>query len=145
MLALYLRPCLNGSKHCDVHIRLSGLFGVRPRSLQLMCSSSLHSLEILRQHLIRRGSGSTWETHTHTHISVLIQRRKSVHYHHRNKIFWRTFLASKKTFQAGGGYKSLMKTKKTICTTDIFLLWPPFFSAKKVLHWSRAVYVFFSQ
>ena len=39
---------------------------------------------------------------------------------------------TKKTFQAGGGYKNLIKTRKTISTTEIFPLWPPlFFWAKK--------------
>ena len=70
-------------------------------------------------------------------------REKSVHNHHRKKIFWRTFLASRKTFQAGGGYKNPIKTRKTISTTEIFPLWTPFFRQKKVLHWSRAVYAFF--
>ena len=36
-----------------------------------------------------------------------------------------------------------MKTRNTTSTTEIFPLWPPFFSQRKVLHWSRAVYAFF--
>ena len=56
----------------------------------------------------------------------------SAHDHHRKKIIWGTFLTSKKTFQISGAYKILMKTRKTISTTEIFPLWPPFFfSAKK--------------
>ena len=41
--------------------------------------------------------------------------------------------------------KSPIKTRKAISTAEIYPLWPPFFSAKKVPHWSRAVYAFFSQ
>ena len=33
--------------------------------------------------------------------------------------------------RSGGGYKIPMKTRKTISTTEIFPLWPPFLSAKK--------------
>ena len=40
------------------------------------------------------------------------------------------------------GTKTLQKPGKTISTTEIFPLWPPFFSAK-VPHWSRAVYALF--
>ena len=49
----------------------------------------------------------------------------------------------RKTFQVSGGYKAPTKTRKTISTTEIFPLWPPFFRQRKVLHWSRAVYAFF--
>ena len=70
------------------------------------------------------------------------REEKSVHDHHRKKIFWGTFLASKKTFQASGGYKNPIKTRKTISTTEIFPLWTPFFLQRKVLHWSKVVYGF---
>ena len=43
------------------------------------------------------------------------------------ELFW----PQRKTFQAGGGYKNPVKTRKTISTTEIFPLWAPFFSAKK--------------
>ena len=75
--------------------------------------------------------GVSEKTRPWPEISVCLQRRKSVHNHHRKKTIWRTFLASKKTFQAGGGYKNPIKTKKTISTTEIFPLCTPFFSAKK--------------
>ena len=60
------------------------------------------------------------------------------------KSFGELFWSQRKTFQAGGGYKNPMKTRKTISTTEIFPLWPPFFfRQRKVLHWSRAVCAFF--
>ena len=62
------------------------------------------------------------------------REEKSVHYHHRKKIFWRTFLASKRNFPDRWKNKS---------TTEFFSLWPPFSRQRKVLHWSRAVYAFF--
>ena len=81
-------------------------------------------------------------------VSHIGREEKSVHDHHRKKIFWRTFLASKRTFQAGGGYKSPIKTSKAISTTEIFPLWPPFCSAKRssalcflfpsIGHWSSS-------
>ena len=55
------------------------------------------------------------------------------------ELFW----CQRKTFQAGGGYKNPIKIRKTISTTEIFPLWPPFFRQSKVLLWSRAVYAFF--
>ena len=36
-----------------------------------------------------------------------------------------------KPFQAGGGYKNPIKTRKIISTTEIFPLWTPLFSGKK--------------
>ena len=42
---------------------------------------------------------------------LILQRRKNVHNHHRKKIFWRTLLASKKNFQACGGYKKPHKNQ----------------------------------
>ena len=48
----------------------------------------------------------------------------------RNR-FGELFWPQRKTFQAGGGYKNLIKTTKTISTTEIFPLWTSFFSAKK--------------
>ena len=74
----------------------------------------------------------------------LFAEKKNVHDHHRKKIIWKTFLASKRnTFQVGGGYQNPMKTRKTISTTESFLCGPHFFWQRKVLHWSRAVYAFF--
>ena len=58
------------------------------------------------------------------------------------KSFGELFWPQGKTFQAGGGYKNPIKTKKAISTTEIFPLWTPFLSEKKVLHRSRAVYAF---
>ena len=55
---------------------------------------------------------------------------KSVHYHER-KSFGELFWPQRKTLQVGGGYKNRMKSRKTTSTTEIFPLWPPFFSAKK--------------
>ena len=47
------------------------------------------------------------------------------------KSFGELFWPKRKTFQASGGYKNPIKTRKTISTTEIFPLWTPFFSAKK--------------
>ena len=48
------------------------------------------------------------------------------------KSFGEPFWPLRKPFQAGGGYKNPIKTRKTISTTEIFPLWTPFiFSAKK--------------
>ena len=47
------------------------------------------------------------------------------------KSFGELFWPQRKTFQAGGGYKNPIKTRKTISTTEIFPLWPPFFSGKE--------------
>ena len=46
----------------------------------------------------------------------------------KRKSFGELFWPQRNTFQAGGNTK---KTRKTISTTEIFPLWPPFFSAKK--------------
>ena len=46
------------------------------------------------------------------------------------KSFGELFWPQRKTFQAGGGYKNPIKTRKDH-TTEIFPLWTPFFSAKK--------------
>ena len=59
------------------------------------------------------------------------------------KSFGELFLPQRKAFQAGGGYKNPIKTRKTISTTEISPLWTPFFLQRKVLHWSKAVYGFF--
>ena len=59
------------------------------------------------------------------------------------KSFGELFWPQRKTFQVGGGYKNPMETRKTISTTEIFPLWPPFFRQRKVLHWSRVVNAFF--
>ena len=47
------------------------------------------------------------------------------------KLFGELFWPQRKPFQAGGGYKNPIKTRKAISTTEIFPLWTPSFSAKK--------------
>ena len=59
------------------------------------------------------------------------------------KSFGELLCPQRKPFQAGGGYKNPMKTRKTISTTEIFPLWPPLCRQREVLHWSRAVHAFF--
>ena len=73
------------------------------------------------------------------------REEKSVHNHHRKKIFWTTFLASKKNFPRRWRIqKNLIKTRKAISTTEIFPLWTPFFSAKKSSALEQGgVYAFF--
>ena len=59
------------------------------------------------------------------------RRKKSVQDPHRKKIFWGTFLASKQTFQAGGGYKDPIKTRKTHLYHRNLSSVAPFFSSEK--------------
>ena len=47
------------------------------------------------------------------------------------KIFWGTFLASKKNFPGRWWIQKPDETRKTISTTKIFPLWPPFFFGKE--------------
>ena len=63
----------------------------------------------------------------------------------RKSIMEKFFWPQRKTFQAGGGYKNPIKTRKaTIHPPKSFPLWTPLFLQKeKVLHWSRAVFGFF--
>ena len=60
------------------------------------------------------------------------REEKSVHCHHRKKIFWGTFLASKKNFPGWWWiHKPYENQEKPTSTTELFPLLPPFFSAKK--------------
>ena len=63
------------------------------------------------------------------------------------KSFGEPFWPQRKTFQAGGGYKNPIKTRKTISTIEILPLWTPFFSAKKSFCTGagRCMVFFFSQ
>ena len=92
------------------------------KALILICASpriSNHSLETAvyrtmgNAHRVCREDKSVYTTTT---------ERKSF-----GELFW----PRRKPFQAGGGYKNPIKTRKTISTTEIFPLWTPFFSAKK--------------
>ena len=47
------------------------------------------------------------------------------------KSFGELFWPQRKTFQAGGGCKNPIKTRKTISTTEIFPLWTPYFFLQK--------------
>ena len=59
------------------------------------------------------------------------QRRKTYTTTTERKSFGEPFWPQRKTFQIGGGYKNAMKTRKTISTTEIFPLWPPFLFGKE--------------
>ena len=60
------------------------------------------------------------------------REERSAHDHHRKKIFWGTFLASKKNFPGRWWIQKPYENQKNhISTTGIFPLWPQFFSAKK--------------
>ena len=75
-----------------------------------------------------------------------VREEESVHDHHRKQIIWTTFLASKKTIQASGGYKSPVKTRQSnIHHRNLSSVGPHSFLQRKVPHWSRVVYGFFSQ
>ena len=67
----------------------------------------------------------------HSFSAECDREEKNVHDHHRKKSFGELFLASKKNFQVGGGYKNPMKTKNHIYHRKSFLCGPRFFSAKK--------------
>ena len=67
-----------------------------------------------------------------------------VHNHHRKKIFWRTFLASKKNFPGRWWIQKPYKNQEShIHHRNLSSVDPIFFLQRKVLHWSRAVYGFF--
>ena len=60
------------------------------------------------------------------------REENKVHDHHRKKIFWGTFLASKKNFPDRWWIqKPYENPMKTISTTEIFPLWPHFFCGKE--------------
>ena len=74
------------------------------------------------------------------------QRRKKKAYttttqrNYFRELFW----PQRKTFQAGGGYKNPIQTRKNhIYHRNLSSVAPIFFRQGKVLHWSRAVYAFF--
>ena len=64
-------------------------------------------------------------------LNTEAEKRKAYTTTTERKSFGELFWPKRKTFQAGGGYQNPVKTRKTISTTEIFPLWPPFFSAKK--------------
>ena len=59
------------------------------------------------------------------------QRRKSVHNHHRRKIFWRTFLASKKNFPGWWWIQKPYKNQENHIHHRNLSSVDPIFSAKK--------------
>ena len=64
--------------------------------------------------------------------SVFRVRDQSVHNHHRKKIFWRAFLASKRNFPGRWWIQTPYKnTRKTISTTKIFPQSTPIFFCKE--------------
>ena len=74
----------------------------------------------------------------------LCREEKSVHDHHRKKIFWRTFLTPKINFPGRWWIQKPYKNPgKPYPPPKSFLCGPHFFLQRKVLHWSRVVYGFF--
>ena len=68
---------------------------------------------------------------------------KSVHDHHRKKIFGGTFLAGMNSFPGRWWIeKPYKKNRKTISTTKIFHRWPAFLRQREVPHWSRCMLSF---
>ena len=63
--------------------------------------------------------------------SIYQRRQKAYTTTTERKSFGELLWPQRKTFQVSGGYTNPMKTRKTISTTGIFPLWPPFFSTKK--------------
>ena len=99
------------------------------------CSEFLLSLKVW--------GGPSFPMGANLETKKTLQRIKTYTTSTERQSFGELFWPQRQTFQVGGGYKNPMKPKKAISATEIFPLWPPFFSAKKVLHWSRAVYAFF--
>ena len=65
--------------------------------------------------------------------------RKNVHDHHQKRIFWGTFLASKKNFP---GRWCPIKARN-IYHQNLSSVTPLFCGQRKVPHWNRVVYAFF--
>ena len=101
---------------------ISGARGLIHISVALLSNTSMHY-----------DKGHFWTTGCSVaHVqSSKCREEKSVHYHHRKKIFWGTFLASKKNFAGRRWTPKPYETRKTISTTENFPLLPPLFSAKK--------------
>ena len=68
-------------------------------------------------------------------VSRYTVQLRNLHYHHRKKIYW-------SNFPGWWWIQKPYKTRKIISTTEIFHLWPPYFSAKKFQHWSRVRFLF---
>ena len=82
-------------------------------------------------------------------LETLAEKEKNVHDHHRKKIIWGAFLASKKNFPGRWWIQKPYKNQENhIYHRNLrFSSVAPFFffRQRKVPHWSKAVYVFFSQ
>ena len=85
-----------------------------------------------------------WLFLTPPFANPLTKKKKAYTTTTERKSFGELFWPQRKTFQAGGGYKNPIKTRKTISTTEIFPLWTPFFSAKKssALEWGGVCFLF---
>ena len=70
------------------------------------------------------------------------REEKKVHDHHRKKIIWRTFLASKKNFPDRWWIQKPYENQESHIYHRNLPLWPPCFRPNKVLHRSRAVCAF---
>ena len=72
------------------------------------------------------------------------EKKKNVHDHHRKKMFWRTFLASRKNFPGRWWIqKPYTNQESHIHHRNLSSVDPIFFLQRNVLNWSRAVYGFF--
>ena len=71
------------------------------------------------------------EWNRHSRSKSWAEKKKAYTTTTERKSFGELFWTQRKTFQAGGGYKNPIKTRKTMSTTEIFPLWTPLFSGKK--------------
>ena len=75
---------------------------------------------------------------------VLSEKKKAYTTTTERKIFWGTFLASKKNFPGRWWIPKPYKNQENrIHHRNLSSVDPHFFLQRKVLHWSRAVYAFF--
>ena len=79
----------------------------------------------------------TYNDRDHTHKQSMpktpphTKEERSVHYHHRKKIIWQTFWASRSNFRAGGRFKNLSKSRRPYLPPKSFFCDPPSFQQSK--------------
>ena len=105
--SLLLGKAHNGSLHWCCHNCLVSCHGVNLRLLSLGLSTGLHT-ELLN-------------------LNDYTEKKKAHTTTTERNAFGELFWPQRKTFQAGGGYKIPIQTRKAVSTTEIFPLWTPFF------------------
>ena len=87
----------------------------------------------------RMGHGYSWIFGTSLHLQ---RRKKPYTTTTERKSLGELFWPQRKTFQAGGEYKSPIKTRKPYLPPKSFLCGTHCFRQRKTPHWSRVVYAF---